>query len=191
MQNDDILTAAPAAKYDTDEISHILPTAIGTVKILANSTDGKVRVSNNRQYDRNFGYRSVGEPNGVTDLTVRGLPFVVDFWAECEPQGGGFRVEIPQDISARRADSHGLDKATEAACKKLRSEIGLALATFLDTADGPRFLADGRVYAASNNAAHKADKVRKAREVLAAAEADLEESMSLLRDAEYDRTFKS
>lgn len=42
MQNDDILSLAPASKHDTDEISHSLPTAIGTVKIRANSTDGKV-----------------------------------------------------------------------------------------------------------------------------------------------------
>lgn len=181
MQNDDILAHDPGHTYNYDAISLTLETAIGKVRICPNSTDGKVRVSNSSS-DRTL-YMST-EPSGATDLIVRNLPYRVDFWAETFPQDNGYRVEIPNDIYARRADGFGLDRATEAATKKLRSEIGLALAAFLDTAEGAAFLTVGKVHAARNAVAYKADKVREAREALAAAEAEMAESVAAMLEIE-------
>lgn len=185
MQNaTDILSHDPGHVYDFDPISAVLETPIGSVKICPNHTNGRVRVSNLAQYDRNHGYRSVGEPNGVSDLTVRGVPYIVDFWVETIPQANGFRVEIPGDISARRANTHGMDKASASACDKMRSEIGLALAAFLDSSDGADFLNRGKVCAARNHVAYKADKVREMRAALAEAESEMRTAVDEMHEIE-------
>lgn len=166
---------APVRNLDAPE--RILAVGnLGVVRVRAHRDS--VLVSNHAQYDRGTGRHGTGPSNGVTDLVFRQTPHIVSVFFSVTVQENGVRVEYSRraDSDFRRADQF-LVNSSAAAVRKLTEEISLALAAFLDTDDGRRFLADGAVWSAETTAAMRSETVESARAALVALEESYNEAM--------------
>lgn len=155
------------AEVATEPPFAILPTPLGTVRVMANGVDGKnIRMSNYPE-DRTDGRGATGEPNGVSDIVVRGIPHRVNFWVSVSYGEHGARIESDYDdrrpSNFKRLDKgFGLDSGTDAAVKKITEELQLALAKFLDTEEGKALYKAGRVHCLGNrmvSASRKVDEI--------------------------------
>lgn len=166
----------PANVYDFPSVVLEIPNLKGSVKLTAN--DGSVRASNHPQYDRTIG-RNGTEPNGVSDLIVRGIAHTVDFWMDVEYQTNG--VKIGTDPRSHRSVMRRegfANEATSAARRKVLEEVQMVVAAFLDTQDGARLFCEGVKAGRANKAARLHEKLVEAQAEVDRLTAEYAEAMS-------------
>lgn len=152
----------------TDFPTHLLDLTLngkvlGTVLLLSNA--GKIRVSNNAQYDE-----------GSSPVVVRGTENNVSVWYDVDA-----RTLDSERGSYTRRDKF-LTDSTPAAKTTMRDAILVTLANFLLTDEGAGFVKDGRIVAARNAVARCEAKLAEAREAEQAALLDLvEKSCDLVK----------